>query len=285
MELGTFDLLFNILLLVFWFRIWTGGDSRLFFNPYLAPISRVTESIFAFLWPVFRRTPRSLLAIILVILLLAFRGLMIPSATIWTLTFGFEHQICPQPLQYHMVFSVLSFCIFLFKVWGFSLIFVRTRLGPFDHAWDTLYRLSLPFSNLKAELRPLALAPFGVLLAFLLNLAGGLAQSDAALLGLAKPSLFLKYFISAFACWASVLPVLATLLVVFIIGSWISLFSSFSRLGFLCREWLDMLLGPLRNYPIRIGMLDLTPLVLIFVIQWLYPFLVNVLYTSYGRLG
>lgn len=184
-----------------------------------------------------------------------------------------------------MIFSVLSFCIFLFKVWGFSLIFVRTRLGPFDHAWDTLYRLSLPFSDLKAELRPLALAVFGLFLAFLLNLAGGLAQGDTALVGIPKPSLFLKYFISAFSCWASVLPVLATLLVVLIVGSWIALFATSSRIGFFCREWLDLLMGPLRNHPIRIGMLDLTPLVLMFVIQWIYPRIVNVLYVSYMRLG
>jgi uncharacterized protein YggT (Ycf19 family) len=284
MELETFDLLFNFLLLIFWFRIWTGGDSRLFFNPYLAPISRVTEAIFAFLWPVFRRTPRNLIATLLVVLLLAFRGLMIPDTTIWPLTFGFEHQICPPALQFHMAFSVLSFCIFLFKVWGFSLIFVRISFGPFDHAWDTLYRLSFPFSGLKADLRPLALAVIGIFLAFLLDLTGGIAQGDATLPAMLKPSLFLKYFISAFACWASVLPVLSALLVVLIVGAWMALFTTSSRLGFFCREWLDLLMGPLRNYPIRIGMLDLTPLVFMFAIQWIYPLIVNVLYASYKRL-
>lgn len=184
-----------------------------------------------------------------------------------------------------MIFSLLSFFIFLFKIWGFSLIYAGSTSGPFDHAGGTLRYLSLPFSDLKIELRPLVLAVFGMALACVVNVQCAAIQGLSFLPDSAIPSLFLKYFISAFACWASILPVLSVIIVILIVGSWISLFSSSSRLAFFCREWLHMLMGPLRNYPIRIGMLDLTPLVLIVAIQWLYPILLRILSVSYGRLG
>ena len=277
-------MVFNAFLLVFWIRIWTTGDSRLFFNPHIAPINRFSESVLTFFWPVFRRTPSKVVATIIVVALLALRGLAVPESVSWGLSVGFEHQLCPQSLACHMIFSVLSFVIFLFKVWGFCLIYARITSVPFDHAGGTLRYLSLPFSDVKVELRPLALAVFGMGLAFLLNVRCSSSQGWSFLPDSTVPVLFLRYFISAFACWASVLPVLAVIIVILVAGSWLSLFSASSRLAFFCHEWLDMLLGPLRNYPIRIGMLDLTPLVLIFAIQWLYPFLFRMLSVSYGRL-
>jgi len=284
MEVETFDTLFNCLVFILWFRIWTVGDSSLFFNPHLVPINRISESLFGFLWPLFRRTSSRLVAAILALILLALRGVFIPQSIGWTLKMGFEIQICPAGLPYHVLFSVLSFAIFLFKLWGFSLIFMRTAYGQFDHAGDALHRLSLPFSDLKIELRPLVLAIFGMLLAFLVNLTGDLARGVDAWSGTPLPSLLLRCFISALAGWASVLPILSTLLVVLIIGSWVSLFSSSQGLSFFCREWLDVLMGPLRNFPVRIGMLDLTPLIFIFVIQWTYPFIVGLLQSSYDKL-
>jgi uncharacterized protein YggT (Ycf19 family) len=285
MEFATLDMVFNALLLVFWLRIWTSGDSRLFFNPHIAPINRFSESVLTFFWPVFRRTPSKVVATIIVVALLAIRGLAVPESVVWGLSVGFEYQLCAQSLACHMMFSVLSFLIFLFKIWGFSLIYARIASGPFDHAGGTLRYLSLPFSDVKMELRPLALAVFGMGLAFLLNVRCVANQGWLVLPDSFVPAIFLKYFISAFACWASVLPVLSVIIVILIVGSWISLFSNSSRLAFVCREWLDMLMGPLRNYPIRIGMLDLTPLVLIFAIQWLYPVLLRILSVSYERLG
>jgi uncharacterized protein YggT (Ycf19 family) len=129
------------------------------------------------------------------------------------------------------------------------------------------------------------LAVFGMGLAFLINVSCVPGQGWSFLPDSAVPVIFLRYFISALACWVSVLPVLAWIVVILVIGSWLSLFSNSNRLALFCREWLDMFMGPLRNYPIRIGMLDLTPLVVIFAIQMLYPLFIKILSVSYGRLG
>jgi uncharacterized protein YggT (Ycf19 family) len=66
--------------------------------------------------------------------------------------------------------------------------------------------------------------------------------------------------------------------VLFVIaGHWIGMATNASNLGWMCAEWLDHLLGPLRRYPIRIGMFDLTPLVFFFGLGLLQSALFRVL--------
>ena len=48
-----------------------------------------------------------------------------------------------------------------------------------------------------------------------------------------------------------------------------------------CREWLNMLMGPLRRYPLRIGMIDLTPIVMIIAIQIVHQVCSYILLKSY----
>ena len=48
-----------------------------------------------------------------------------------------------------------------------------------------------------------------------------------------------------------------------------------------CREWMDLLLGPLRRYPMRLGMLDLTPLIFIILLRLVHSLLMALLWTSY----
>jgi uncharacterized protein YggT (Ycf19 family) len=51
-----------------------------------------------------------------------------------------------------------------------------------------------------------------------------------------------------------------------------------------CREWTDTLLGPLRRYPLRIGMIDLSPLIYIVVLGLVQGFLHAILLSSYVRI-
>jgi uncharacterized protein YggT (Ycf19 family) len=51
------------------------------------------------------------------------------------------------------------------------------------------------------------------------------------------------------------------------------------------RDWLDFLLGPLRNLPLRIGMFDLTPIVMIFALDWAHRLIMAVLMGSYLKLA
>ena len=300
MRFGTWDILFNILLLLFWFRIWSAEERNVFFNPYLAPLGRVSESAVNFLRPVFfGMRVRQIAAVALVFLIffrsIIFHGVAGSHDASWVLRLGFERQIDTGSFISCLIFSFLSFGVFLFKLWGISLVFVRTASSAsFDHTTGTLYYLSRPFPNVRPKLRPVLLLAFGMLLAFLLDLAGvpKLVPQTIALPVMINwtdsPFLvnLLKLAISALAGWVDLLLVIQTFLILLIIGSWISMFMASRGIMFFCREWMDMILGPLRRHPIRIGMFDLTPLIFILAIQFfIYPLLKGILFASYSVLA
>jgi len=289
MQFRMWDILFNVLLMVFWFGLWNRQDRETMFNPYLGPVARLGESIVGFLRPAFFGLPRRAILLVTLLALLLLRGLAAPSTPdSWILRIGFEVRAPGAgPLATCLAFSFLSFGIFLFKLWGFSLIYVRTRRGTaIRHTARTVDLLARPFTDLRPELRPVVLLGFGILLAFLVNSVGkdvvhwGFAGSSAA-----WPVRIPRYTVSALAGWVDILKLLQSLLIVLIIGSWVSMFASSHGIMMFCRDWTDFLLGPLRRFPIRIGMLDLTPLVFILAIELLiYPILMAVLAASYGNL-
>ncbi len=69
-----------------------------------------------------------------------------------------------------------------------------------------------------------------------------------------------------------------------IIGSWVAMFTGAHGLMMFCRNWTDTLMGPLRRYPLRIGPLDLTPIVMIFLLEFIHGFLMGILLKSYTKL-
>ena len=71
MSFGTWDVVFNAVMAVFWFRIWAGEDRGLASNPYLSPLARLTDQVAHFLRPVlFGLSTRRILWICLVFLII-----------------------------------------------------------------------------------------------------------------------------------------------------------------------------------------------------------------------
>jgi uncharacterized protein YggT (Ycf19 family) len=291
MQLGMWDSIFNILLLIFWFRIWNANDRNLFFNPYLAPFGRLSESAVTFLRPVFQRVPDRIIAAVALVFLIVFRGLAVPQNVEWPLVFGVQLRQEAGILS-SLYFSFLSFSMFLFTIWGVSLIYVRTKgRSTFDHTTDTLYYLSRPFSDIRAEIRPAALLSLGIVMAALFEAAG--RPSNAQFTGMtlptsgypldtALPAVILRSTIVALTAWVQVLPLIRSLLLLLIIGSWVSMFTNTHQLMILCKNWIDFLLGPLRRYPVRIGMIDLTPIIFFIVVGFAFQILMGFLTASYG---
>jgi len=292
MDFATWDTLFNLLLLVFWFRIWSPSDRDVHFNPYLSPVGQLGAKSIEFLRPVFFGFPSRWIAAAALVFLVALRGIAAPTASnAWVLRFGFEVQQCGSGVGACILFSALSFGVFLFKLWGFSLVYARQNPSTLGNTGGAIHHLSRPFTTSRVEYRPIILIGFGLVLAFALNMAGAPASAGMpfALRSSAGdgtlPSLLLHYGISSLAAWVDVLLIIRILLILLIIGSWISMFASSHGIMMFCRDWMDMLLGPMRRFPIRIGMFDLTPLVFLLAIQMLiYPILMGVLLSSYGRL-
>jgi len=295
MEFGFFDTLANAGLLLFWYRIWTGGDREVLFNHYMGPLHRISERALGFLRPVMFGLPLRATAAVALLFLIVFRGFVLhgvsaPEGAGWVMTLGFEGSVSDHhSLLIHMVVSGLSFAMFLFKVWGFSLVYAWGRSTySSGHAQEAIHLAARPFSDAPSHLKPIFLLVFGMALALAVNLSGTPLQGSPGDISYWREapvlSIILRFAISAMADWAGLLPTIRSLLLLLIIGSWVSMFASAGNLAFICREWLDTLLGPLRRFPIRIGMLDLTPLIFFFVLRFVYQFLIVTLSASYERL-
>ena len=292
MYFSTWDLLLNVALLLFWFRIWLSDDRNVYFNPHLSSLWRFSEQLIVFLRAIFFRMPSRWIAVAMFLFLLIFRGLtfyglaMRNSNATWLLRLGFEEShLYPgnAGVLAFLAFSLLSFAIFLFTFWGVALLYAGRRNAAFNHAADTLYNVSLPFSLAKTQFRPAILLVLGILLGLLLNF-DITAASSSFLADSMTASNLAKCALSSLLGLVKVLSVVQLFMVVLIIGSWVSMFATSQELMFFSKDWIDLLLGPLRRFPLRIGPLDLTPIVFYFAIGFVAQILTAILSHSYADL-
>lgn len=285
MQFTFWDNLFNVFLMVLWFRIWTDNDRSLQFNPTIAPLGRWSNTVVEFVRPVmFGLSPRlaagACLVFVVVFRAVLFHGMTGVREVAWTLNFGFEsHPSGGQVFHDTLLFSALSFALFLFKVWGFSLIYVYGRGSPSDQTAAAVYQVSRPFSELRVELRPVVFLVYGVLVGFALRTGSAHAGSEAPAV-----TALLQLCISAIAEWTGLLILIRFLVIVCILGSWAAMFGASRGLGVLCHDWLGFLMGPLRRYPIRVGMFDLTPLIFLIALPIVHAILIGILGASLQRL-
>ncbi len=279
MEFRLWDTLFNLLIAGFWYQAWRRPDLNDHFNPFLAAINRPTLVIIDFLNSAFAALSRRSVAGALIGVLFVFRALVSPrEAGQWMLRFGFESGL-PDELRFasHVVFSLLSFGIFLFQLWGISLIFVRSKEAIHsEHTVSALYFFSRPFTDLPLKVRPVALYCFGVFLGVCLNVASISQAPDPGAL-----TLVLKCCVTSLAAWVDLLMLLINLMVILIIGSWITMIAGSPEMTYFCRSWMDLILGPFRRFPLTLGPLDLTPIVYMVAVSVAWYFLKVVLLNSY----
>lgn len=280
MEFGSWDTAFNLFLLIFWYQIWAERDRNAIFNPYIGQLARMGDGVIRFLQPVFFNTPRYLIAGSAIVFALVLRGLAVPPQNGGIVRIGFELRTPVDGAMWSSVgLSFLSFSIFIFKVWGLSLLYVHGR-GPsrLGNAGQALYSVARPFTDLPREWRPAILLAIGVALGLLLDVAGVAPAGWPTGQGIQHG---IQCVISAVSGWVSILTILQSALLLLIIGSWVSMFTGSHSLMFICREWIDLILGPLRRYPLRIGMLDLTPIVFFFGVNIVHGLLQAILMRSY----
>lgn len=285
MPVNTIDMIWNVALLLFWMRVWPMSDRAVFFNPILGTIHRVTDPVLKFLQPAFGRLSSRYPALLVFVLLLVGKALAFAWMRDWGMRFGFEQRICAASAECRLVFTVVSFAMFLFKIWGFSLLYVRNVWhASTDPASEILYAMARPFDDAPVRLRPFLLVGFGLLIGYAINACGlpspGSPPPIEANLGMGMARLF----VSTVTAWVGLLPLIASLLILLIILSWAAMFSTSGSLAFFSHQWIDLLLGPLRRYPIHLGPLDLMPLLVLVAIQLVSPVLLNILSLSYAGL-
>jgi uncharacterized protein YggT (Ycf19 family) len=258
--------------------MWSGNDRDVVFNVYLSPLTRMADRVVGYLRPAFGPTPPAVIAGLVIVFILALRALAAPRGGHWEVSLGFESATAGQGIVSAAAFSVLSYAAFLFKVWCVSLLYARAHgASGFSHAHGVLHHLARPFSGIRIDLRPLVLFVAGVVIAFTLNFFGGWPDNPA-------PSVALKLGISSLAGFVNAVEVVLSLLMLLIIGSWVSVFTGSRAIMSFCRDWIDLLMGPMRRYPVRIGMLDLSPLIFFFAVQFVVNLARLILVGSYRAL-
>ena len=280
MNVNMWDTLFNLVLLLFWSAMFTRDEREWAANPFLVNVARLQRGTVGFIQPVLPFLGRRMVALGCLLFLLLFRGFVLPANAEWGLQLGFTGaRFQPGTVLTRLMFSVVSFALFLFKLWGVSLIYVhRTREAGFRPSSDALSKLARPFTDLAVRFRPAALLALGMLLAYALSAIGRPLNPGA---GLPLVVLGARSFILALSGWVAVLQIVQSCLLLMIIGSWVSMFTGAHGLAHFCREWIDLLVGPIRRYPLRIGMLDLTPLVFLIGIGFLHDLLQGILFNSF----
>lgn len=297
MEFGPWDTLFNVILFLFWFQIWARKKDAHFFNPYVAQIDSASAYVTRFLQPVFLGLPARAIAAICFGLLMTIRGLAVPHDAPGYLQLGLIYRYPDvSDLMRCIAAAGLSFAIFLFQLWGAALLYAAGKQAAMPtHAAEALHRFARPLANLRFYISVPLLLLFGMLIVAALDWIGPEVRAVfrhgqlTTALDWARPerlSLMLQVFILAMAGWVDVLQSLVNVMIVIVIGSLVSMFTGNTALAFMCSEWMELLLGPLRRYPLRIGMLDLTPMVAVLAIIYLiHPLCIGLLYNGFVRLS
>jgi len=285
MQFGMWDTLLNGLLFLFWFKLWNKpADHALRSNPYLWQLGHTSDKLISFLSPVFFGAPPAVISVVALLFLVVFRAAAVPTSAHWILNVGFVGgEADPIKFISCLSFSFLSFAAFLFYLWGMSLVYVRdARSSLFRHTTGTLFAMSRPFTSIPLVVRPVVLVLFGMILAAGLKAATGGVGSILPDTG--RLAALGSYAIASLTGWANVLLVITQCIVLLIIGSWASQLGASPSLMFMCRDWMDMLLGSMRRFPVRLGILDLTPVVFLFLLTGLYIMLFRVLDHAYKAL-
>lgn len=295
MRFGTWDLVFNLLIFLFWFRVWNADDREVVFNPHLSPLGRFADAAVDFLRPVFFGLEGRLIALIALLFLIVLRAAAVPDRALWSLTLGVERHVDTASIPSAILFSLLSFAVFLFKLWGLSLIYVRGPDGVgVDRTAAALHRLAKPFTDIRLELRPWCLLAAGMALVALIDRAGFPApvrpRASPSLPVILHwqsgiPALAARLALLSLAGWVSVLSVLQSFMILLIIGSWAAMFTGSPGIMLFCREWMDLILGPLRRYPLRLGMFDLSPILFFIGLMVVQNVLFNILMTAFRALS
>ena len=282
-------LVFNILLLLFWVRLWSAPDREFYFNPFLSGTVRMTDSALAFLRPVLNLPDRGA-ALLVILFVVAFKTVVLGRLNVpWTLSFGIDFLFAPAatatatPWKMQFLYSMFHFASFLFKFWCVCLIvkFITPSQHP-TRASEALDFFARPFSFLPLLLQPVVLAVLHVALAFavtrtgVLNMTNPLTQETKliAVSPFLSGPLFAQLLKTGWLAALSMADGFALLiraLFVLIIGNLAAAVFQVQSLLIICNEGVELLMGRFARNRAMAGMgLDFTPLIFFFVVDMVY---------------
>jgi hypothetical protein len=279
-------LAFNIVLLLFWIRLWSAPHKEFYFNPFLSGTIKTTDSILAFLRPVLYLPEQAAAAAILFFLILFKTILLLRLQGTWTVTLGTFFHFTPltagDKISPLLLFSLLHFAAFLLKLWTVYLL-VRLITPPFrtTRATEAFDFFARPFSRLPLLAQPFVLFALHAALAFTVSRTGALSTigqiTESAKPVVSSPFLtgplfaqLLKTGWLAALSFSDGLSMLTRALFILILGNLGAAVLQARGAVIICSEGVELLLGRFaRN---RIGGMgfDFTPLIFFFVVDMMY---------------
>lgn len=274
----------DLLLLLFWMRLWSLPERELYFNPFLSAPTRLTDRVLDFLRPVLP-LPGRLAALLVLTFLLAFRAVVLnhfAAQWSWSIRLGAFMVFTPQAPGLHgaLIFSLLDFLFFVARFWGvYLLVQLLTPVLRRDRASEAFHVAALPLSALRGWLQVLLLVAAHAILVYELVAVGivrmELPREMAPLTAGASlaPTHRLLYH-----GWLTALSIADSLqaaegcIVAFFLGGFAAFFLQNPLLNAICNEGINVLLGRFARR-LLVSLFDLTPLVYFFVVDRLYALL------------
>ena len=277
----------NLLLLLFWIRLWAAPEKEFYFNPFLSGTVRLTDTVLAFLRPVLN-LPGQAASLLIILFLVAFKTLLMTRLNVtWALLFGLDFRFTPASADKQWVplllFSAYHFAAFLLKFWA---VFLLVKLINPPHrvtrAAEALDFFARPFSRLPFLAQPVVLAALHMVLAFAVSRTGVLSIVNPLTLEMktvaASPFLsgplfaqFLKVGWLAALSMADGLALLIRALFILIIGNLGAALLQAQGALIICNEGVELLLGRFaRNRAVAAAGFDFTPLIFFFVVDMVH---------------
>lgn len=278
----TFLLVTDLLLLMFWVRLWSQPDKDLYFNPFLSAPTRLTDRVLDFLRPALP-IPGRLTALLLLAFFLVFRAVTLQHFLVdepWVLTLGTHVHFLPREpgASGAMTFSVLHFLFFVARYWGvYLLIQFLTPIPRRDRSSQAFAFAALPLPLLRRWMQLLLLLAVHGLLVLELSRVGFIPPTapDApphAIEAAVLPSGPVSLRNLVCLCLLSVADALTMawqLMFALLVSSFVAAMLQNAALLAISNEGVSTMLGGGRRRLI-VGFLDLTPLLYMASIYLLY---------------
>jgi hypothetical protein len=262
----------NLLLLLFWVRLWSRPEHDLYFNPFLSAPTRLTDRVLDFLRPVLP-LPQRVTALLVLVFLLTLRAAALnyfrPEVP-WSITLGTLFRFAPRDagLPGMLLFSTLQFLFFVVRFWGvYVFVQLLTPVPRRDRASEAFHFAALPLSMLRRWAHPLVLVAAHALLVYELNAVSVLDAANplsAELKTFVPPAAGAAGHVPFLACltlFSLADPLLLAMHLMFacLIGSFIAALLQSPMLQAVCAEGVNVLLGN-AGRRLVVGFIDLTPL-------------------------
>lgn len=276
----------DLLLLLFWVRLWTVAEGDFHFNPLLSGPMRLVDSATTFLRPVLPFMPERAVSLLILVFGLIFRGVLLLRLEFpWSLNLGAAFAFTPKNdgLSGALLFSLLDFLFFIARFWSlYLLIQLLTPVLRRDRAAQALHYAAQPFSLMRRwpQMCVLIAINFGLVNAIcahgqfaMLSLPPNLTLPRLAFdLGPGLVELLRLGWLTAASVTDGLLA-MRTCLLAFVFGGLAAALVQNHGLRQICQEAMNVLMGRFSRRPLLVGIFDLTPILFFVVINIVHSFL------------